>query len=116
MRNMSFSKTTEQARYRTKTVTRRWGWWFLEPGDRVQQVEKAMGLKKGEKIVRIHVIEIISARPEFLWEITKEECRLEGFAWMEPDDLAQLLRKMRPRKLKRLDGKVNRIEFKYVED
>jgi hypothetical protein len=45
--NMSFSLTTQQARDKTKDVTRRLGWWFLEPGDIVQQVEKARGLKKG---------------------------------------------------------------------
>ena len=45
-RNMSFAMTTEQIRARTKTVTRRFGWWFLKAGDQVWAVEKAMGLKK----------------------------------------------------------------------
>ena len=48
MRNMSFAMTTEAVRNQTKTVTRRFGWWFLKPGDMVQPVEKAMGLRKGE--------------------------------------------------------------------
>jgi len=50
VRNMSFAMTTKQVRNQTKTVTRRFGWWFLKAGDIVQPVEKAMGLKKGEKI------------------------------------------------------------------
>ena len=35
-RNMSFSMTTGPFRARTKTVTRRFGWWFLKPGDVVK--------------------------------------------------------------------------------
>ena len=41
--------TKEQILARTKTVTRRLGWWFLKPGDVVWACEKCMGLKKGEK-------------------------------------------------------------------
>ena len=110
---MSFSKTTEQVRNRTKTVTRRWGWWFLKPGDRVQAVEKGMGLKKGEKIKRIHIIECVDVRPDLLCEITKAECVLEGFPEMDPEDLVDLLLSMRPRYCFRADP--NRIEFKYVD-
>ena len=43
-RNMSFMLTTEQVRNKTKTVTRRLGWWFLKPGEIVNAVEKGMGL------------------------------------------------------------------------
>jgi len=42
MRNMSFSMTTPQFKTRTKTVTRRLGWWFIQPGDLVYGVEKGM--------------------------------------------------------------------------
>lgn len=45
-RNMSFAMTTDQIREQSKTVTRRFGWWFLKSGDVVCGVEKAMGLKK----------------------------------------------------------------------
>lgn len=38
-RNMSFALTTSQIRDRSKTVTRRFGWWFLVPGDQVWAVE-----------------------------------------------------------------------------
>ena len=114
MRNMSFSKTTEQARDRSKTVTRRWGWWFLKPGDRVQQVEKAMGLKLGEKVRKIHVIEIISCRAESIFAITQDECALEGFPEMAPVDFRSLLLKMKPVKITIDHGMPNRIEFKYI--
>lgn len=66
MRNMSFSLTTPQMRDRTKTLTRRLGWYSLKPGDRVQAVVKGMGLKKGEKVERLCVIEVVSVhRIEF---------------------------------------------------
>lgn len=113
MRNMSFSKTIEQARNRSKTVTRRWGWGFLKPGDRVQQVVKAMGLDLGEKVEKIHVIECISNRPDPLENITQAECVLEGFPDKDPAWLRILLLSMKPNKFK---GKYpNRIEFKYVD-
>ena len=34
-RNMSFSMITDQILCGTKTVTRRFGWWWLRPGDRL---------------------------------------------------------------------------------
>jgi hypothetical protein len=49
-RNMSFSMTTEAVRNRSKTVTRRLGWWGLQPGTILQAVEKAQGLRKGEHV------------------------------------------------------------------
>lgn len=113
MRNMSFRETTDQARDRSKTVTRRWGWWFLKPGDRVQQVVKAMGLKKGEKVEKIHVIEIVSTRPDMLWQMKKSECVLEGFPTKSPKWLRALIVSMKPKKCKY--EYPNRIEFKYVD-
>ena len=51
-RNMSFSLTTDQVRNRTKTVTRRLGWWknkhgkrLLQVGDIVNACVKCMGLQ-----------------------------------------------------------------------
>ena len=85
MRNMSFAMTTKQFVDRTKDVTRRFGWWFLNPGDRVRAVEKAMGLKKGEKIRGLGIIEIVSTRGEPLNTLTKnldygfEEVKREGY-------------------------------------
>jgi len=113
MRNMSFAMTTEQIRQRTKTVTRRFGWWFLKPGDMVQPVEKAMGLKKGEKIKKIGgLIRIVAVRKEHLYMITKDDCIKEGFPHYTPDDFV----KMMEAHYKRCDfyTQVNRIEFEYI--
>ncbi len=78
-RNMSFMLTTKQVRNKTKTVTRRLGWWFLKPGDIVNAVEQCQGLKKGEKVKKICQIRIIDTRPEPLNQITAEDVVKEGF-------------------------------------
>lgn len=110
-RNMSFALTTPQFKSKTKTVTRRLGWWFLKPGDIVQGVEKAMGLKKGEKIKRLSQIEILSLRTEALNDITQEDVIKEGFPDWTPDDFISFIcdhYKVKP------DVLVNRIEFEYI--
>ena len=110
-RNMSFAMTTAQFRSRTKDVTRRFGWWFLRPGDDLWGVEKAMGLQKGEKIVRLGLIHVVSTRPEPLCAITNEECVREGFPEMEPADFVAML----CRHYRCDPGKtINRIEFVYL--
>jgi len=111
MRNMSFSMTTEQIKNRSKTVTRRLGWWFLRPGDRIQAVEKARGLKKGEKLKRLCVIEVVSTRAERVRDITEDDCRREGFPKMTPFEFAVMI--CRHYNVGPL-AKINRIEFKYV--
>lgn len=87
MRNMSFALTKPQIQARTKDVTRRMGWLFLEPGDLVQPVEKGMGLRPGEKIVKIGPpLRVVSVVREKLRRMTDqidygfEEVRREGFA------------------------------------
>ena len=49
-RNISFALTTQQFKNKTKTVTHRFGWHSLQPGDILCAIEKCMGFKKGEKI------------------------------------------------------------------
>lgn len=112
-RNMSFSMTTEQFRDRSKTVTRRFGWWFLRPGDIVRGVEKAMGLKKGERVVPLGLIRIVSTRRERLNEITARDCLREGFPGFRPWDFVDM---MVVRHGCSPDAEVNRIEFEYLED
>ncbi|MBH0780368.1 hypothetical protein [Nocardia bovistercoris] len=56
-RNMSVSLTEKQVRARTKTVTRRAGWRFLEPGTRLMLCRKVMGRRKDEPLVRIVEVE-----------------------------------------------------------
>lgn len=118
-RNMSFSLTTEQARNKTKTVTRRLGWGFLKPGDVVQQVEKAQGLKKGEKVKKIHLIRIVDTRKEYIGEMGlfpsygMDECVKEGFPGMLPVAFVEMF--CRHNRCG-WAARVNRIEFEYLED
>ena len=111
-RNMSFAMTTDQMRARTKTVTRRFGWWFLKPGELVNAVERTMGLKRGEKVVAICPIEIVGTRSEPLNAITRADCILEGFPDLPPERfVAMLVAHYRCDPAK----PVNRIEFKYLD-
>ncbi|MDR0843037.1 MAG: hypothetical protein LBP68_06435 [Acidobacteriota bacterium] len=86
MRNISFSLTTPQFVAGDKTVTRRLGWKFLKPGDRLMAVEKAQGLRKGEKVKRLGVIEVVGVRREPLRSIAygAGETAREGFPHMTP--------------------------------
>ena len=118
MRNMSFSMTTDQIRAGTKTVTRRFGWWGLKPGDRVMACEKCMGLKKGEKVTKIRPIEIVSTRRERIdailnygWAEGDAEMVREGFPGISPFSLVEFLCESAG---KQADDPVNRIEFRYV--
>jgi len=111
-RNMSFSITTEQYRNRTKSVTRRLGWWFLKHGDILNGVEKGMGLKKGEKIVKLGQHRVIFAWPESLNAITKEEVILEGFPDMPPAEFIGMFCKSH--KGCAPETVINRIEFEYL--
>ena len=92
MRNMSFALTIAQIQNQTKTVTRRVGWKFLKRGDLVQPVEKAQGLKKGEKVRKIGgPIRILKAEHEWMSDFRNrsdaaEECRREGFPEMTPQE------------------------------
>lgn len=85
MRLMSFSKTTPQFLAGTKLVTRRVKWLHAKVGMQVMGVEKAMGLKPGEQIVRLRPIKFIDVRREPLRrmiddeEYGRRECILEGF-------------------------------------
>lgn len=111
-RMMSFALTTQQFKDRTKDVTRRCAWWNLKPGDVLMAVEKAQGLKKGEKVKKLGLIEVVSTRAERLDEITHEECIREGFPDYGPAGFMAmfcLANDVYP------VTEVNRIEFKYLE-
>lgn len=111
-RLMSVAFTEDAVRSRVKTVTRRKGWTFLRPGDRLTLCRKVMGRKPGEPLVRITDVKVVSVRREPLDCITAEEVTLEGFPGMTP---AEFVRKffvnaqgIRPSEL------VTRIEWIYV--
>ena len=83
MRSMSFSLTERQVLDGTKTVTRRVGWTFLKPGDRLRAVRKGMGLRKGEKQYILCVIEVVSVRREpLMYACHSGETAKEGFPEM----------------------------------
>jgi len=116
MRNISFSMTTEAFRRREKTVTRRLGWWSLKPGDLLQGCEKCQGLKKGEKVVKMGVIRVVSAEPEHLGSMAMHdpgETAREGFPDMTCEQFVDMFCKANA------CGPgitVNRIEFEYVDE
>jgi len=111
MRNMAFSKTLEQMRSKTKTVTRRWGWNTLQPGTYVRAVEKGMGLKKGEKVVPIGVIRVVSVEQVPIDWLPPEELAAEGFPGLRPVEFKILLGKPP-------EGRetITRIEFEHVTE
>ena len=113
-RNISFAMTTEQVKAKTKTVTRRIAWWTLKPGTLLQPVEKGMGLKKGEKAVKIGgLIRVVSARKEPLNAITKEDIIREGFPEMSRDEFMAFFDKGHPCQ-RGIYMPVMRIEFEYL--
>jgi len=115
MRNMSFQLTTKQIRQREKRVTRRLGWKYLRAGDLLQAVEKCQGLKKGEHIKKLCVIEVISERWEALSDMRNAygvcECIDEGFPNLTPEQFIEMFCKANNCKPYK---RVHRIEFKYV--
>ena len=115
MRNMSFALTTDQVLRRQKWVTRRFGWAFLVPGDLVQPVVKAMGLRKSESVEKIGgPICIVETRWEPLNAITPEDVVLEGFPGMSPAEFVEML--VKHYRLRNSAKPVNRIEFGYTEE
>ena len=128
MRNMSFAETTRQmlesyelvrqGKKPPKTVTRRVGWRFLKPGERVQPVEKAQGLKKGERVKKLGPpIRIVSVSRGRLCDITAHECCHEGFPGWSPmqfiDHFRWMNRGNAAVKQYGADVEVTRIEFEY---
>lgn len=123
--NISFSLTTHQVRHGFETgeilkdVTRRLGWLKLKAGDRLQACEKCMGLKKGEPLVVLGTIEVVSVRRERLDAITDDDVVREGFfaqdaAWF----IAFFCRTHKdPLTKKAATGAtlVTRIEFRYMK-
>lgn len=71
MRNISFQLTKPQILARTKTVTRRLGWWNLRVGELLQGCEKCMGRRKGEPLVKLAVVRVVSLTVEPLGMLTE---------------------------------------------
>ncbi|WP_425618074.1 hypothetical protein NA78x_001767 [Anatilimnocola sp. NA78] len=107
--------TKEQIRNRTKTVTRRLGWKNLKPGELFWAVEKAQGLKKGEKVKRITLLRCLRNDSVTLngKTMTKADCRREGFPEMSPREFVAMFTKNMGCKP---SDSVQRIVFSYAED
>lgn len=118
MRNISFFLTTEQFHDRTKTVTRRVGWEKLQPGTELMGCVKCQGLKPGELMERLGVIEVVSVIREPLdrmaWdhEYGQAEAIKEGFPRLTGAQfVAMFCQEMRVKS----EDLVTRIEFRYVD-
>lgn len=77
-RLMSVTLTEQAVVERRKTVTRRLGWRFLKPGDRLTLCRKVMGRKKGDPLVRLAEVEVVDVRREPLCKIDDEDIVREG--------------------------------------
>lgn len=111
-RLMSVSLTEASVLDRSKTVTRRLGWEFLKPGDRLTLCRKVMGRKPDEPLVRIVDVEVVSTRWEPLVDVTDEDATREGFPNLDRDGFIQFFCQEMgcyPETL------VHRIEWVYLE-
>lgn len=111
-RNMSFFLTTQQMRDRTKTVTRRDGWDFLKPGDILNAVVKARGLRKGQKVERIGQIRVIKKTRETLSDVTAEDVRREGFPDLSVGEFCEMF--IKTHKTWSTTTRLTRIEFEHL--
>lgn len=80
-RLMSVTLTKQAVIERRKTVTRRAGWQFLEPGTPLTLCEKVMGRRKGDPLVRLAEVRVVSVRREPLNSITDADVEREGFTY-----------------------------------
>jgi len=112
MKNISFSMTIAQIEARTKDVTRRIGWKNVKPGQLLQAVKKAQGLKKGESVENLKVIRVIKATQEPLYHIDQADCLREGFPNMHPDEFVTMFCAANRCEKHTI---VTRIEFEYVQ-
>ncbi len=112
MRMMSFALTERQLMDGTKTVTRRTGWKNLRPGERLLAVRKSMGLKAGEKVQPLCVVEVVSVRRERIGDMEDDDCAREGFPQYASaaEFVGMFCRHMRATP----DDEVTRIEFRKV--
>lgn len=127
-RLMSVAFTEAAVIARTKTVTRRKGWWLdkrghriIQPGDRLTLCRKVMGRKPGEPLVRLAEVEVVSVTRQPLGMVRAPgELTAEGFpeleAWPGPFQGAQkfIERYFAPQGLG-WDDDVTRIRWEYMD-
>mgnify|MGYP001199936708 CR=1 FL=1 len=117
-RNISFFLTKRQFLDRSKDVTRRLGWGWAKPGDVLCGIEKGQGLKKGERIVRLGDIRLVSVRQEPLQRMLddlkygRDEVRREGFPEMTPAEFVAFFCASHSGCFP--DRPLTRLEFAYI--
>jgi hypothetical protein len=110
---MSVSLTEPQVLNRTKTVTRRLGWRFLKPGDRLTLCRKVMGRKPGEPLVRLAEVRVVKIRREQLAAITPDDVAREGFPTWRPEWFINMFCEEMGTTP---DVVVTRIEWEYLDE
>jgi hypothetical protein len=110
-RLMSVALTEQAVLERRKRVTRRAGWTMLRPGDLLTLCRKVMGRRKGEPLVRLVDVEVVSTRREPLDAITQEDVILEGFPDLTPEEFIEFF-------ISHMGGtrtqEVTRVEWSYL--
>ena len=119
MRNMSVTLTTPQVKEGTKLTTRRLGWTFLKPGDRLMLCKKVQGRRLGEPLERIRAVKVTGVRAEPLNLIDEEGCVREGFPNYSPADFVAFFcdeMKKHPKTGERVTGEtlVTVIDWEYI--
>lgn len=91
-RLMSVALTEPQVRARTKTQTRRLGWWttkaghrMVTAGDQLWLCRKVMGRRPGEPVEKIALVDVVEVRRERLDAITVADVAAEGFPGHGPE-------------------------------
>jgi len=108
--DISFSLTVRQIQSRAKFVTRRFGWWNLQPGAVLN------GVEGGQRICKIRVVSVRMEPLSFMLEDQRygqRECALEGFPEMSPDEYIRMRVKSHG---VTVDKICNRIYFEYLEE
>ena len=124
-RLMSVSLTEQPVRDEVKDVTRRLGWSFLVPGDRLELVRKAMGRRRRdgsiEPLIRIAHVRVLTTRREPLSEITAYDVIREGFGsryrpewWCDTDPVEEFIGMFTKAMRCHRDRDVTRIEWEYL--
>jgi Helicase associated domain len=112
-RLMAVSLTEAAVVDRSKTVTRRMGWRHIKPGDRLTLCRKVMGRRRGEPLVHITDVEVVSVRQEPLNAITGADCAREGFPHNTPDEFIAFF--CRTHRGCHPNSIVTRIEWGYID-
>jgi hypothetical protein len=122
-RLLSVSLTEGAVRDRTKTVTRRLGWWedkngrrLVKAGDTLTLCRKVMGRRKGEPLVRLCDVEVVDVRREPLWDgLNDDEAAREGFPGWSRLDFYLFFRDGILRGVDEPTRVVTRIEWRYLD-